>query len=186
MVTVARRPWLMVAALVLVLASGTVYAHRGATGIVKKRMDAITALGSAMKALTAMMRGKHAYNAERVKASAKTIAGHGGESLTSLFPEGSLKPPSRANPAIWADWDGFSALATQLAVYAGIGGVQPTAAGAGWYGGWWNGCRQDAAGPHAGTTGNHGAGSGLRTVETDLFRLPSDLSHEECVAGSAR
>ena len=40
MVTVARRPWLTVAALVLVLASGTVYAHRGATGIVKKRMDA--------------------------------------------------------------------------------------------------------------------------------------------------
>ena len=37
MVTVARRPWLTVAALVLVLASGTVYAHRGATGIVKKR-----------------------------------------------------------------------------------------------------------------------------------------------------
>ena len=62
MVTVARRPWLAVAALVLVLvlASGTVYAHRGATGIVKKRMDAMTALGSAMKALTAMMRGKQA------------------------------------------------------------------------------------------------------------------------------
>ncbi len=37
MVTVAWRPWLTVAALVLVLASGTVYAHRGATGIVKKR-----------------------------------------------------------------------------------------------------------------------------------------------------
>ena len=35
MVTVARRPWLTVA--VLVLASGRVYAHRGATGIVKKR-----------------------------------------------------------------------------------------------------------------------------------------------------
>ena len=61
MVTVARRPWLMVAALVLVLASGTVYAHRGATGIVKKRMDVMVSLGSAMKALTAMMRGKQAY-----------------------------------------------------------------------------------------------------------------------------
>ena len=119
MVTLARRPWLTVAALVLVLASGTVYAHRGATGIVKKRMDAMVSLGSAMKALTAMMRGKQAYDAERVKAYAKTIAGHGGESLTSLFPEGSLKHPSRANPAIWADWDRFSALATQLAVYAG-------------------------------------------------------------------
>ena len=79
----------------------------------------MVSLGSAMKALTAMMRGKQAYDAERVKASAKTIAGHGGESMTSLFPEGSLKHPSRAKPAIWADWDRFSALATQLAVYAG-------------------------------------------------------------------
>ena len=114
----------------------------------------MTSLGSAMKALTAMMRGKHAYNAERVKASAKTIAGHGGESLTSLFPEGSLKPPSRANPAIWADWDGFSALATQLAVYAGalssaaanqrLPGRVGTAGGG-------TDARQDAAGPHAGT-----------------------------------
>ena len=93
MVTVARRPWLTVAALVLVLASGTVYAHRGATGIVKKRMDAMVSLGSAMKALTAMMRGKQAYDAERVKAYAGTIAGHGGEKLTSAFPGGKPESP---------------------------------------------------------------------------------------------
>ena len=126
MVTVARRPWLTVAALVLVLASGTVYAHRGATGIVKDRMDAMMSLGSAMKALTAMMRGKQAYDAERVKASAKTIGGHGGESITSLLPEGSLKPPSRATPAIWADWDRFAESAATRPVRgsAGSGSVQ--------------------------------------------------------------
>ena len=88
MVTVARRPWLTVAALVLVLASGTVYAHRGATGIVKKRMDVMVSLGGAMKAFTAMMRGKQAYDAERVKVHAGTIAGHGGEKLTALSPKG--------------------------------------------------------------------------------------------------
>ena len=97
MVTVARRPWLTVAALVLVLASGTVYAHRGATGIVKKRMDAMVSLGSAMKALTAMMRGKQAYDAERVKAHAGTIAGHGygrkaGRKADGAFPQ--RKPES--------------------------------------------------------------------------------------------
>ena len=67
-----------------------------------------------------MMRGKQAYDAERVKASAGTIAGHGtSEKLTALFPKGSLNHPTRANPAIWADWDRFSALARELAVYAG-------------------------------------------------------------------
>ena len=118
MVTVARRPWLTVAALVLVLASGTVYAHRGATGIVKKRMDVMVSLGGAMKAFTAMMRGKQAYDAERVKVHAGTIAGHGGEKLTALFPEGSLNHPTRANPAIWADWARFAESARQLPIYA--------------------------------------------------------------------
>ncbi len=107
-----------VTALALLLASAAV-AHRGATGIVKKRMDAMTSIGSAMKGLTAMLRGKQAYDPDRVKASAKIIAGHGGESMTSLFPEGSLKHPSRAKAAIWADWERFSALARELAVYAG-------------------------------------------------------------------
>ena len=78
----------------------------------------MVSLGSAMKALTAMMRGKQAYDAERVKAYAGTIAGHGGEKLTALFPEGSLNHPSRANPAIWADWDRFAESARQLALYA--------------------------------------------------------------------
>ncbi len=116
---VAQRPWLMVAALVLVLACGTVYAHRGATGIVKERMDAMMSLGGAMKALTAMMRGKQPYDVERVKTYARTIARHGGEGMTRLFPEGSLQHPSRAKPAIWADWERFSALATELTAYAG-------------------------------------------------------------------
>ncbi len=108
-----------VTVLVLLLAFATALAHRGATGIIKQRMDAMMSLGGAMKALTAMMSGKQPYDAERVKAYAGTIAGHGGESLTSLFPEGSLKHPSRANPAIWTDWGRFSALAQELAVYAG-------------------------------------------------------------------
>ena len=102
----------------LAVASPGTYAHRGATGIVKQRMDAMTSIAGAMKALRAMMRGKQAYDAKRVKAYARAIAGHGAGNLTALFPEGSLKHPSRANPAIWADWDRFSALARQLAVYA--------------------------------------------------------------------
>jgi len=119
MVTLTQRRRLTATVLVLVLGAGTVYAHRGATGIVKERMDAMMSLGDAMKALTAMMRGKQPYDVERVGTYARTVARHGGEDLTRLFPEGSLQHPSRANQAIWADWERFSALATELAVYAG-------------------------------------------------------------------
>ncbi len=77
------------------------------------------AIAGAMKALRGMMRGKQPYDAERVRAYARAIATHGGEKMTALFPEGSLKHPSRAKPAIWTDWERFSATARDLAVYAG-------------------------------------------------------------------
>ena len=144
-----------VTALALLLASAAV-AHRGATGIVKKRMDAMTSIGSAMKGLTAMLRGKQAYDPDRVKASAKIIAGHGGESMTSLFPEGSLKHPSRAKPAIWADWERFSALARELAAYAGA-------------------LTSAAANPRrSGRGGTKGAGTGAGTISVDP--TPEELS----------
>lgn len=110
------RPVLTV--LVLFLGLAMAHAHRDATGIVKERMDAMVTMGRAMKALRAMMRGTEAYDAERVKAHAATIAGHGGEGLTALFPEGSLNHPTRADPAIWADWEGFAESARQLSMYA--------------------------------------------------------------------
>ncbi len=83
-----------VTALVFLLAPVPALAHPGATGIVKQRKDAMMSLGDAMKALTSMIRGKQPYDAQCVKAYAGTIAGHGGESLTGQFPEGSLKHPS--------------------------------------------------------------------------------------------
>ena len=108
----------VVVALILVLSSAGVFAHRDATGIVKRRMDAMESMGSAMKGLRAMMRGSQPYDVERVKAYAGTVAGHAGGKLTVLFPEGSLDHPTRANPAIWLDWDRFSYMARRLTVYA--------------------------------------------------------------------
>lgn len=109
---------LAVTVLAVVLVSGAALAHRNATGIVKQRMDSMTAMGDAMKVLRAMMRGSQAYDAERVKAHAQAIARHAGEKLTSLFPEGSLNHPTRAKPAIWTDWDRFAESARQLATHA--------------------------------------------------------------------
>ena len=117
-VAMTRSLRLAVAVLVLVLACATANAHRNATGIVKQRMDAMTSIAGAMKALRAMMRGKQPYDIERVRLHSRTIAAHGGERMTVLFPEGSMQHPTRVKPSIWRDWDRFSAMAGELARYA--------------------------------------------------------------------
>lgn len=108
----------LLAGLGILFAAAGVLAHGGATGIVKQRMDHMETVGDAMKTLTAMMRGKLDYDAAEVRSLAGTIADHGGESLTELFPEGSLDKPTEALPAIWQDWDRFTDLARQLTDYA--------------------------------------------------------------------
>lgn len=107
-----------VVASVLVVASQSVFAHGGATGVVKERMDGMGVMKDAMKVLTPMMRGQVDYDAAIVRERAEDISNHAGEALTKLFPEGSLEAPSEAKPEIWQDWREFSALADQLRVMA--------------------------------------------------------------------
>lgn len=95
------------------------HAHDGATGVVKERMDAMTAMGAAMKTLAQMMRNKTPYDPARVKAAARTIASHGGRSLLVLFPHESLQAPTLARPEIWTGWREFSDLAMGLTATAG-------------------------------------------------------------------
>jgi len=106
-----------IAAFLLVLGLDTArpMAHMGAEGVVKQRMQAMKDMGQAMKDLAAMVRGQASYDADRVKANARTIAGHAGPSLLSLFPEGSNGPPSEALQSVWQDWQDFSRLAADLA-----------------------------------------------------------------------
>lgn len=90
------------------------WAHGGATGVVKERMDGMGAMKEAVKVLTPMMQGKTGYDPAVVRDQAAIIAAHGGDALTALFPEGSTMDPSEAKDTIWQDWDGFAALADQL------------------------------------------------------------------------
>lgn len=115
-----KRNMIAAVALAAVIGAGatTAIAHGGASGVVKERMESMGALGDAMKDLTAMMRGQQDYNADRVRTLAGTIDSHSGEALTKLFPKDSLDHPSEALPAIWSDWDRFSALSDQLSTYA--------------------------------------------------------------------
>ncbi len=94
--------------------SGAVLAHSGATGVVKERMDGMSALEKSVKAITPMMRGKNDYDADKVRAFADDVAKHSGEGMTRLFPEGSGGMPSEAKESVWSDWEEFASLAEQL------------------------------------------------------------------------
>lgn len=94
--------------------AGAVYAHTGATGVVKERMDGMAAMGKAVKAITPIMRGQVSYDAEQVRAFAEEVRGHSGKAMTTLFPDGSDGMPSEAKSSVWTDWEEFEELAEQL------------------------------------------------------------------------
>ena len=110
------RIWVM--SLAIISFGAAALAHSGATGIVKERMDGMSAMGRVVKELTPMMRGQSTYDAERVRVAADVMIMHAGEQMTEVFPEGSGGNPSAALPAVWEDWEEFSALALQLESYA--------------------------------------------------------------------
>ena len=110
-----RMPLVFVIGLIL---STSVMAHKGATGIIKERMDGMEELKSAMKVLTPMARGKIPFDANSAKQKAEVLVSHSGTNMTKLFPEGSLDKPSIAKPNIWRDWAKFEALAMDLEMAA--------------------------------------------------------------------
>ncbi|PLX37143.1 MAG: cytochrome C [Hyphomicrobiales bacterium] len=98
------------------LAVAAALAHGGAVGVVKERMDAMSAMAKAVKATAEMFKGTAPYDADAVKRTAAIINKHSGDALTKLFPQGSSHPPSEARKAIWRDWQTFADLARRLEV----------------------------------------------------------------------
>ena len=105
-------------AVVASMIAAAALAHGGATGIVKERMDGMSAMKESMKILTPMMQGKVPYNKQTVRREAEKIGHHAGDAMTKLFPKGSEGKPSEAKPDIWQDWDAFSEMAEQLHTYS--------------------------------------------------------------------
>ncbi len=102
-------------------------------------MGAMMVMGKAVKSVTPMMRGETAYDAEALRAAARTFQTHAGTALTEQFPEGSGGSPSEAKDEVWQDWTRFTDLADQLETYArglemaaanGLGSSGSTGAGA--------------------------------------------------------
>lgn len=81
-------------------------AHTGATGVVKERMELMSSLAEAMKAIKAGVTAKPEMQRDAIAAAAKQIAVHA-DRLTNLFPKGSDTHPSEARPEIWQSWQEF-------------------------------------------------------------------------------
>ncbi len=117
--------------LAAVFAACAAWAHKGASGVVMERMEAMSAMGKAMRSLSRIMAGSVPYDAGEVRGAASLIARNSGGAMTGLFPAGSGGSPSEAAEEIWADWEEFSrladrlrtaSLALELAAANGIGG----------------------------------------------------------------
>ena len=104
-----------IAGLLVVLSAPAqlVMAHGGATGVVKERMKMMKAMGKKMRTMKTMLNGKMAYDSQRMARAAKAVADAASQ-MARLFPEGSMHKPTEALPAIWLEWDRFTALGEQL------------------------------------------------------------------------
>lgn len=100
------------------LTSGLVMAHGNASGVVKERMELMEEMKESMKSMSDIFSGKADYDAQTIKEAARVIRENSGDTMTSLFPEGSIHGPSEAKPEIWQEWERFESQAAQLKRYS--------------------------------------------------------------------
>ena len=86
---------------------GVAFAHSGATGIIKKRMDNFKASQANLKKIKKHIIDK---NYAAIIPLANDIA-RWAEKMPDSFPVGSNSKPSEASPKIWSDFEGFSTAA---------------------------------------------------------------------------
>jgi cytochrome c556 len=103
--------WSRVVAGVAVICAGVAgstagLAHRGASGIVKERMDVMKSLKADMKEIFDMFRGRTRYSTAIVRRDAVRMTGHALD-YERLFPPGSNGQPSEASPRIWSEQTRF-------------------------------------------------------------------------------
>ncbi|WP_417784461.1 c-type cytochrome [Terasakiella pusilla] len=103
----------VLSAVIVISATTAVFAHGGAMGVVKERMDLMSAIGKNMKSVASMVKGDAKFDPTAIEASAKSMAEHSTK-INDLFPKGSLEKPTEALPSIWEDWGRFAQLSKDL------------------------------------------------------------------------
>ena len=92
-----------ITACTLICLSTVSFAHEGAEGVIKERMDRFKENKEAMKAIKGNLSGDVAVIAQK----ASEIEAWANE-MVNFFPEGSTQSPSEALPAIWDKFDDFT------------------------------------------------------------------------------
>ena len=85
------------------------FAHKGATGIVKERMDYFKASQIALKQVLVALKRE---DFEAIVPLANQIK-NWAEIMPEKFPSGSDGPPSEASSVIWRDFEGFKSAAKE-------------------------------------------------------------------------
>lgn len=96
--------------------AGAVFAHSGATGVVKKRMDAMSDMGDRSKLVADMFKGKTEFDKAAIVDAADAFVMHG-SAMTELFPDtkdSRTGSKTEALPAIWEGWDEFNEMVTEF------------------------------------------------------------------------
>ena len=100
----------------ILLIAGTVYAHSGATGVVKKRMDAMGDMGDKSKIVADMYKRKIEFDRAALSEAADAFVMHGAN-MVEMFPDtehSRTGSKTEALPRIWDEWDAFNTLATKF------------------------------------------------------------------------
>lgn len=85
--------------------------HEHATGVVRERMELMTDMGKRLLATSKRLRANK--DLESVTSDASAIHELASK-VMALFPPGSTQSPTAAKPAVWQEWDDFSAKAKNL------------------------------------------------------------------------
>ena len=93
-------------------------AHEGVSDpSVKARMDAMMAIGRATEVLGTMAKGERAFDATAASTAAAEIASHASQ-VPALFQDQATDPKSEALPAIWTNFNDFTAQSDALKLAA--------------------------------------------------------------------
>jgi cytochrome c556 len=85
--------------------------HKHATGVVRERMEMMTDMGKRLLATSKRLRANQ--DLESVTNDARAIHELASK-IIALFPPGSTQSPTAAKPAVWQEWDDFTAKAKSL------------------------------------------------------------------------
>ncbi|MEP0941569.1 MAG: cytochrome c [Rhizobiaceae bacterium] len=102
----------------LALGATAALAHTGVKNpAVMARMNGMSAISDNVEVLGTMAKGQVAFDAASAKTAARAIARHSAESV-DLFAAQETDPKSEALPAIWENFDDFTAKAQDIEAFA--------------------------------------------------------------------